>query len=317
VWPVAAVALGGVLGVSTLPHFAVAFGAVVAALLALGVQRTRVALAFVLVAAASLAWYAPHVDDVFASTQDLYAVQLESSWILTASIDQTLVPAARLLGDAYLFPNLASLAFVALFAVVMWASPLLRDRATAAVLCMPVVATIAVFWVASAHAAPRFFSFLLVPLFVLVATGAATALGRAFEPRRGIPTVCTAALLAIFAAGSVPFLARIPTEPREAMREVARAIDELGMPMVHAYVAFPQDLEFHLGREVVPARTQAALARACAEPGEVVVVTQIWMLEPLRPECAGRQGARRVRFEQYARGEAIDLWILPPRDETT
>lgn len=312
-WAVAAFCAGGVAGTWTLPHFAVAFLSIGAVLLAIGVMRRQLMLGLGLSVAAIAAWYGPHLDDILDSSRQDYGVEISSRWLVTAPIDQTLVPAVSLLSDDYLHPNIASLALVALFAVVIAVSPLLRTRAPALVLGAPVVATVLTFWISGTHTAPRFFSFLLVPLLVLVATGAATALGRL--PRRpSIPAAAALVMLLVVGFTSMSFLSTIPREPREAHRGVARAIVELGSPAtpVFAYVYNPGDLEFHLGRVVHQTRTRGDVLQACAQTKPAIFVSQIWLLEPVVLPCAGRDGARHMRFEQYARGGAIDVWMIPP-----
>ncbi len=311
-WAAVAFCAGGVVGAWTLPHFAVAFVVTGVVLLALGVMRSTLAVGLGLSFAAVGVWYVPHVDDILTSSRQDYAVEISSRWVVTAAIDQTLVPAFSLLSDDYLHPNLASLALVALFAVVLAASPLLHARATALTLTAPTVVTILAFWATGTHAAPRFFSFLLVPLFVLAATGSAAAL-RGLPRRPTFSAAASLVMLLVVAAASMPLLVAIPRKPREALREVASAIDELPpSTSVFAYVYHPGDLEFHLGRAVTDTRTSADVRRACRQPTTTVVVVQVWLLDAISVPCSDRDGTRHTRFEQYARGDAIDLWVIPP-----
>ena len=317
-WAVAALCAGGVVGAWTLPHFTVAFLAVGAVLLVAGVTRSQLAAGLGLSIAAIAAWYAPHVDDILDSSQQEYAVEISSRWIVTAAIDQTVVPAFSLLSDDYLHPNVASLTLVMLFAVVFATSPLLRTWQTALTLVAPVVATILAFWLTGTHAAPRFFSFLLVPLFILAATGAGAALARL--PRR--PTFAAGAalvMLLVVTFAAVPFLIVVPREPREALSDVAEAIGELpaSATPVYAYVYHPGDLEFHLGRRVTQTRTSAELSRACSQAETTVLVVQIWLLDAISMPCPDRDGLRHTRFDQYARGDAIDMWVIPPGGSTS
>ena len=316
-WAIVALCAGGVIGAWTLPHFTVAFLAIGAVLLAAGATRSKLAVGLGVSITAIAAFYSPHVDDILDSSRQEYAVELSTRWIVTAAIDQTLVPAFSLLSDDYLHPNLASLALVMLFAVVVAASPLLHHWAPALTLVAPVVATILAFWVTGTHAAPRFFSFLLVPLLILAATGAAAALGRL--PRRPtIPAAAALVLLLVVAVAAVPFIVAIPREPREALSAVAEAIDELPSPAtpVFAYVYHPGDLEFHLGRRVAETRTSAEILDACSRPETTVLVVQIWLLEAISMPCLDRDGLRHTRFDQYARGDAIDMWVIPPSGGT-
>ena len=316
-WAIVALCAGGVVGAWTLPHFTIAFGAAGAVLLAAGVARSKLAVGLGASIAAIAVWYAPHVDDILDSSQQEYAVELSSRWIVTAAIDQTLVPAFSLLSDDYLHPNLASLALVVLFAIVLASSPILHEWAKALILVAPVVATILAFWVTNTHAAPRFFSFLLVPLLIVAATGAAAALGRL--PRRPtLPAAASLVLLLLVAFVSVPSLVAIPLEPRESLSDVAEAIDELpSATPVFAYVYHPGDLEFHLGRPVAQTRTSAEVRRACSQASTTVLVVQIWLLDAISMPCPDRDGLQHRRFGQYARGDAIDMWVIPPDESTS
>jgi len=50
----------------------------------------------------------------------------------------------------------------------------------------------------------------------------------------------------------------------------------------------------------------------CEERTTTVLVAQPWFWPPPTvPSCATRRGTRHYRFEQYARGEATDVWIIP------
>ena len=92
-------------------------------------------------------------------------------------------------------------------------------------------------------------------------------------PRR--PTVPAAAafvMLLVVASAGVPFLVAIPREPREALREV----------------------------------------QACSQAETTVLVVQIWLLDAISVPCPEREGIRHTRFDQYARGGAIDMWVIPP-----
>src|SRR5262249_54468798 len=145
-----------------------------------------------------------------------YGTQIRTAWLLTAPIDQTLVPAATLLDDSFLEPTVASLVWVVGFAVVMAASPLLRRGRTAAIPGAPVLATVVGFWITGTYVVPRFFSFLLVPLFILVATGCAAIFGSFRTHPAPVRTLVAAALLGFVAVESVSFLAEVPRQPREA-----------------------------------------------------------------------------------------------------
>ena len=108
------------------------------------------------------------------------------------------------------------------------------------------------------------------------------------------------------------------SEPREALSDVAEAIDKLpAATPVFAYVYHPGDLEFHLGRPVAQTRTSAELRSACSQAWTTVLVVQIWLLDAISMPCPDRDGLRHTRFDQYARGGAIDMWVIPPDGSTS
>ena len=255
----------GVVGSLTLPHFAIAFVATAIALLARRDVRLRVAIGTGLAALVVFAWYAPHLDDIAVSTLGEYGRQIDTAWLITAPIDQTLVPAVTLLDDAFLRPSLASLLWALAFAVLIASSPLLRRTHSALILCSGVVLTVIAFWLTGTYVVPRFLSFLLVPLFVLVATGSASILARVPTRAARLRAIVVIATFGLIALLSTPLLVDISRLPRDSTREAALSIKNLvpAATPVYAHVPYPLDLEFHLGRSVnwsmVPRRDRRGL----------------------------------------------------------
>jgi hypothetical protein len=306
----------GLVGTLTLPHFAVAFLATGAVLLTRRERRTRTAVGLATSVVAIAAWYAPHVDDIAHSSRQTYGVPIETSWILTAPIDQTLVPAATVIDDAFFEPDLGSLLLALAFGVLVASSPLLRDRHTALVTVAGTLATVLTFWITGTEVVPRFFSFLLVPLLALVATGTAAILARVVSRPPILRTLVALGTLAFVTLSAVPFMTTIPRIPRDPLRDVAAVISEraaVSAP-VFAYVPYPLDLVFHLGRPVEWPRTPAEARRVCQAKVQAALVSQPWLLPPAEVPCTARPGTRHVRFEQYAHGGYTDVWIIPPAD---
>lgn len=315
---VVAFCAAGVVGALTLPHFAVTFLAVGVVLLARPALRSRVGTGLAVSIVAVVVWYLPHADDILRSSRQDYGLAISSSWLVTAPLDQTLVPAISLIDDAFVRPDFESLVVVLALVVLIAPSPLLREWPSALILCSGVVTTVVVFWWAETHVVPRFFSFLLVPLLLLLATGISSILAQLRRPKLGLHTALALALLTVVALSSAPYLATIPREPREALREAGAAIRQMAPATtpVFGYVPHPNDLVFHLGRPVVRPRTPAAAQRVCDKPGAAILVMQQWTIEPAVVPCTTRAGVRHYRFEQYARGEAIDVWLIPPARAT-
>ena len=306
---------GGLVGSLTLPHFAIAFAATGAALLARPDIRARVALGTAGSMVAIAAWYAPHFDDIAASPLDDYGLTIGTAWLVTAPIDQTLVPAVTLLDDAFVRPSIASLLWVGAFAVLIASSPLLRRARTGLILCSGVVAMVIAFWITATYVVPRFLSFLLVPLFILVATGSAAILARLSTRPARARTVVVIATFAVIAVFSTPLLIDVPRLPRDSTSEAAETIRRLVPPStpVYAHVAYHHDLAFHLGRPVRSSWTSSEAQEVCASGQLSVYVDQPFLVPGADVPCTRREGARHYRFEQYARGHEINVWIIPAR----
>ena len=177
-----------------------------------------------------------------------------------------------------------------------------------------VVATTVALWLTRIPVAPRFFSFLLVPLFILLASGIAAILARfATTHRLGVRTVIAATTLGLVTVISAPNMERITRLARESTRDAATTIRALAPPSapVFAYVPYPGDLEFYLGRAVERPRTPDDARRVCQAQRDAVLVTQPWLLPPVTIRCTQRHGTRHFRFRQYARGGEINVWFIP------
>ena len=312
---VAAFCAAGVIGTWTLPSFGLAFAATGIVLLADRELRRPLTLGLAASAAVIVAWYTPHLDDILESTRQEYASPIETTWLVTAPLDQTVVPALRGIDEVLVDPDLASLVAAIALAAVMAASPLLRSGWTGLANAMGTLASIAVFWITQTNVAPRFFSFLLVPLLMLVASGAAAILtGFVTAGRRPLQTLLAVAVLALVGVVSVGDAAQILRLPREATRETAAFISARvsATTPIYAYVPYPHDLEAYLGREVEWPRSAVEVRAVCELEREAVLVTQPWILQPVEVPCTSRAGAHHRRFEQYARGGRLDVWLVPP-----
>ena len=304
--------VAGLVGSWTLPHFAIGLVTVAIVLLTQKQLRARCAVGLVLTTVVIAVWYLPHFDDIAHSSLQSYGHPITAAWAITSPIDQTIVPALTFTDDVLLSPSLASLIFVVGFLVVIVASPFLRNLTTAFVLGAPVIVTVLVFWATQTNVAPRFFSYLLVPLFVLFATGAASILSSATHRRSLARTVVVVCVLGAVVVLSAPLVLAIPRVPRQAHQEVAEKIRaEAPTAPVYAHVPYPGDLEYHLGRRVVRVYTRESAATMCISTRRLAYVDQTWLIPPLIPPCLRRRGAQHYRFRQYARGEAIDVWIIP------
>jgi hypothetical protein len=306
----------GIAGTWTLPNFAIVFAATAVPLLTVRQLRRQLA-AFLPVSVVSVfAWYSPQLGEILETSRQDYARPIETAWLLSAPLDQTLLPALRGIDEVLVNPDLASLAAVVVLALVMAASPLLGSWRSALVLTGGTLASVGFFWATQTSVAPRFLSFLFVPLGILLATGGAGLCARfPNTPLRAARAALLALTVATVASVASDEGWRILRLPREATADAAAVIREGSPPEtpVYAYVPYPRDLEYYLGRQVERPRTPRAALQACTRRAPTVVVTQPWILSPLSRVCTGRAQVRRTRLEQYARGRHIDVWFVPPR----
>jgi hypothetical protein len=195
----------------------------------------------------------------------------------------------------------------------MACSPLARSWATALLLCSGPVATVLVLWLAQAYVIPRYLSYLVVPLFVLLATGLSALLARrATRATVIVSAICVVVVvtLAVRFAALAPDVMRLP---REANRDAAETIHAREPPpvVVLAYMRNPRNLDHYLGRPAVRLNVQEVSTRVCESKEPVAYVTQPFGVPAVEVPCLGRSGAGHRRFEQYARGE-MNVWFVPP-----
>ena len=313
-WVVGVFWTAGLVGTLTLPHFAIALGLTSLVLVRRPELRTSCAIGGCLTALAALLWYWPHLDDIARSSSQEYGTLISTPWLLTSPFDQILVPAFTSLDENVVTPSLWTLVAAAVLAALVGSSPLLRQPDTALILSAGAVGTVFVFWITETRIVPRFSSFLLVPLLILLATGCAAVVARLSSKPARVRTVALVALVGYIAFTSIPLVASVPRSRRDSLREVAAVIREQStLAPVYADMPYSFDLEFHLGRAVTPVLSPVDIAAACTSSGTAVLVTQPWIREPLTlPDCVERPGTRHYHFEQYARGGKSEVWIIPP-----
>ena len=174
------------------------------------------------------------------------------------------------------------------------------------------VSTVLILWATDTRFVPRFLSFLLVPMFILCATGIGAIVRR--SPSRLVPSLAAIAVLAGLTALSVSTDADVVRLPREAHKEAVAVIRTSGWESVpvFAYMARPRDLGFYLDGEVRAGSRPSFAMSVCSRQEPVVLVVQPWDVPSAEFPCTGRRGTRHVRLEQYARGRHVDVWFVPP-----
>jgi hypothetical protein len=304
---------GGLVGTLTLPNFAIAFVATSLALLSVPALRRPVAVGVGASLVVVALWYAPHRDALDEVSRTPYGNKVGLLEALTAPFDQILLPGLMRFDGETPNQSLAWLPIVAVIAVPVAMSPFLRSVRTAWILGAGIVASVLALVVSGAFVVPRYASFLLVPAFVLLATGCASVLGNLRHRPQLLRTVITGAVLALLVVAFLPNALRVTGLPREAHRDVAELVTaESSTAPVFARVPQPGDLRFYLDRPVEAIRSHTGIAAVCEQTVATVFVSQPWRVSTREPPCKDRRGVRRVRLEQYARGGHIDVWFIPP-----
>jgi hypothetical protein len=313
-WAVAVFCAGGLVGTWTLPQFAVAFLATGASLLVYRALRWRVAVGLGVSLLAIGAWYLPHVD-AFGRAADLEdGVQIQTLWLLTAPIDQVLLPGLIWIDGTALIAGAVWLPLVVVALLLIGSSPLLHDRRIALVVVSGALSTVLFLWIGDAYVIPRYLSYLLVPSFVLLASGTAAVLERLrTQPAVARTLVAFAALglMIVNFGATVPDVVRFP---REANADAAAIVAPEGLPAsrVLVYARRPENIAFYLGRPVSALESKAIVRRVCGSREPVAYVEQLFALPAVDVPCLERDGIRHYRFEQYARGGETNVWLVPP-----
>jgi len=326
-WAIATFAAAGVVGTWTLPIFAIAFLATGIVLLVDASTRRRTALGLLGSMLAIALWYAPHIDGLLESSGQPHGERISRAGILIAPFEHLLVP--LFIGGIPDFvplsggiegwgsgETLETLVITASSLLLFASSPLLRGPKTASILCVGIVSTLLVIWLARLFLVPRFVSFLAVPLLILLSSGIGRIASGFGKRRPGVRDVIALTAVVLVTVVSTLAGAKITRLPREAHKDVAALIRERaasGTP-IFAYMLHPDDLAFYLDRPLRAPDASVVASRVCRSRGVVVLVTQPYMVEPVRIPCLLRRGVDHVRLRQYTRGGEMNVWFIPPRD---
>jgi hypothetical protein len=311
---VVAMCAAGVVGTWTLPQFGIAFLATLAVLLIDRRLRLSVVLGSLVSVAAIVAWYAPHLREVQEASQLEAGSQIHSTWVITAPIDQIVLPALFWIEGVKLESSADWLPLVLLAALVMASSPFVRRRDDSAlILCAGPLAVVVALWLANAYAVPRYLSFLLVPLFTLLASGAANILRGIAQRRAAIrASLClvTIVVLAVHFAVTAPNVIGLTREANEDAADLIMRSTPSKTP-VYVLMRSPSGFDFYLDRPFRMLQTRAQTGDVCDSGGPFVYVVQPWSVTSIDVPCLRRPGVQRYRFRQYARGGEISVWLVP------
>jgi hypothetical protein len=74
----------------------------------------------------------------------------------------------------------------------------------------------------------------------------------------------------------------------------------------------PTNLAFYLDRPVEALAADEVRARVCGRERAVFYAMQPFALEGVSVPCLRRPGVQHYRFRQYARGDEMNVWFVPP-----
>lgn len=312
-WAVVAFATAGVLGTWTLPQLGLAFLATGLALVLDPRLRARAAVVLGASLVAIAAFYAPHLGEVRDASRIEDGVQIGVGDLLVSPFHHILTPALIWIDGTVVSGTLTWLPLAVLAGITIAYSPLLRERASALVLCTGVVATLVFLWIAQAFVIPRYLSFLLVPLLVLVASGIAEIVARLRTRPAIVGTVAAVLLVGLATLSFASVVADVLRYPREAYKDAARtaARAPTGTPVL-AYLRNPEGLDFYLDRPVRVLEPGEVPSVVCESERHVVYVTQPFGIPEVDIPCLDRPGVELHRHRQYTRGDEMNVWLVPP-----
>lgn len=317
-WAVGAFCAGGVMGTMTLPPFGIAFLATGAVLVWDVRTRRAVAIGLGISVVVLSAWYAPHAGDLVASSRQEFGTRIHLLGLLTAPVDRILLPGLLVPEGMAPVVSVWWAPVVAAVVMLLAASPLLRERQSAAILTVGVAATMTAFWITRATSVPRFFSFLLVPMVMVLATGTAAVLGRLQSRPPPVRTLAALTLLIAVAGSAGLQIAALLRLPREAHKDVAAIVRDrapLSTP-VFAYMRDPADLSFYLDRPLRARSAPDTATELCYRGRPAVLVVVQYRMPPMQVPCAGGQGTRHYVFQQRVRGDEMHVWFMSGRAES-
>jgi hypothetical protein len=251
---------------------------------------------------------------VQAAGQIPQGIRIPPEWILTAPFDQVLLPALFWIDGVLAVPSLLWLPLIGALVLVFAASPLLRQRHSALVLCSPVAVTVIALCLARAYVLPRYMSFLLVPMFIMLSSGASGLLTRKTR-RPPIARVAGALVVVTLLVGR--FVAIAPDVvllPREANRDAAGVVElrTKATTQIYASVRDPFRLGFYLDRPFTVLKAREVIDRVCGSNRLLVYVAEPWAMPAVEVPCLQRPGVEHFRFRQYSRGHEMNVWLVPP-----
>jgi len=313
---VAVFAVLGLIGIWTLPVFALAFVSQAAVLLVRRDLRRATLVACAAVGVASVLFYAPLLDGILRNSQQQFGAQLPwYGWLSGPWQDlahPTLAAFVPQSGSALASPLLAGV-FVVLVALAARRCWRRGERYLLLHLTVPVVGTFLVLTLARSYVAARFISFLLFHVLVLLTLGIVELweIARHVELLRLALVVVLVVMVIIGCEHTVQQTRRVSSFPIENFKLVARIVNASG---AHTHVltnsTVPEGLWYYLGTQRVSVLPARVLSRSvCAIRSPLVFVDHHFQSPEPNIGCLRRRGWVPIHVRQ--RRGSVDVWTPP------
>jgi hypothetical protein len=301
-WAFAWFGAAGLVGVATLPVFALPFLGEAVVIACSPAARRRTAAVTCAVGLVALLIYLPLLSDLRAAASQVFGARVTAWSILSGPCRDLLCPTADLVGvDPRGWLALAVFwVVVALAARRLWRT---REVWLLAILAVPVVATYAVLAALGIYAVERFFSELLFHVCVLAALGVEELLD-ALPGVRLARVVAATALVALASAAMMAQWRRAGDQAAtdmEGYREAVAQVRAGGMPRLVVNSSLRAGFLHYASPLAVEFPSRSELERLlCAAPGPFAFVDYPLHGGPVERSCLDERGAEMIPIPQRA-----------------
>jgi hypothetical protein len=317
-------------GIWTLPVFALPAVAQAAVLLFDARIRRRALVAVGAIAVGSLVFYAPMLTDIVHNSDQEYGARLALVGVVTGVYHHLAAPTVgsalptdphQLLNQVGTFVVVLGLTIGA--AVQLWRA---RERALLANLFVPVFGTYLALVVGRFYVQPRFASYLLLHVVVVLGIGAQAAWDtvRPLTVLRGVAAVALVAVAVVGTARIADLVERQAKLPWENNRFVLDVANATGLDKIYTDTTHPVPLFYYLGKDRVAwLRTPAMNRRQfCDVKKRFMFVDNTYHREPVNLRCLQRRHAIVLKVPQQTdppirRPGKMTIYIVPAETKQT
>jgi hypothetical protein len=301
-------ALAGTVGIATYPLFALAFASQAIALLVRRELRWPIIVGSAVYAGAAVLFYGPFWDVI--THGSLTTEKSGYDWLDAPFSDLARPSLATVMPDW--LANTPSLATIFGLLVVLGGRWLWRrrDRTALLQLTVPVVVSSVALMAFRILHIPRYGSFLLVYVIVLMALGVVELSNLVWRYRalRPLIVLITAALILIGSGNVVEQTRRLPYENFKAVGQI---VNRSEIERVTTNSSSPQGLQYYIGPTRLEVQEASALTRLfCYHPGAFIFVDHNFRSADPDLTCLQLRGSAPVHVPQETRG-SIDVWLMP------